>query len=230
LRKDLAEEAGLGQIKVVAPACHDTASAVAAVQSQGEDWAYLSSGTWSLIGVESNQPIINERALAGNFTNEGGVNNKIRFLTNVAGLWLVQRCKTDWAKKGNDLSFDELTKLAENAGPSKSFIEPDDPRFTNPANMPDAIAEFCRETDQPVPKTEGEYIRCALESLAQKYKEVVDNLNELLPRPLQRLHIVGGGSQNLFLNRLTEESTGLEVIAGPAEATAMGNLLIQRGK
>ena len=230
LKKEIAEETGMPQIDIVAPASHDTASAVAAVPAKGQDWAYLSSGTWSLIGVESDQPIVNERALAGNFTNEGGVNGKIRFLKNVAGLWLVQRCKSDWAKDGAELSFDELTKLAEDAGPSPCIIDPDDPRFANPANMPNAIAEYCHETDQNAPQTQGEFVRCALESLAQKYKQVIDNLNALLPRPLRRLHIVGGGSKNQLLNRLTEESTGLKVIAGPAEATAMGNLLIQRKK
>lgn len=227
LRPDIAAEAGLPQVDVVAPACHDTASAVAAVPASGENWAYLSSGTWSLIGVESPEPIVNEAALANNFTNEGGVNNKIRFLKNVAGLWLVQRCKTDWAKSGEDLSFAELARLAEEAGPSSCVIDPDDSRFTNPANMPSAIEEYCRETDQPAPQTKGEYIRCALESLARKYKEVLDNMNAMLPHSIERLHIVGGGSKNELLNRLTEDTTGIQVITGPAEATAMGNILVQ---
>ncbi len=230
LRKEIAEETGMPRVEVIAPACHDTASAVAAVPAQGDDWAFLSSGTWSLIGVESKQPIINDAALAGNFTNEGGVNDKIRFLKNVAGLWLVQRCKADWDKNGAHFSFAELTTLAEKAGPAQCFIDPDDPRFTNPVSMPEAIAEYCRETDQPVPQTKGEYIRCALESLAQRYKDVITHLNAFLPRPLKRLHIVGGGSKNNLLNRLTAESTGLEIIAGPAEATAMGNLMIQRNR
>ncbi len=227
LRKDIAESTGLPQVDVVAPACHDTASAVAAVPAKGARWAYLSSGTWSLIGVESPQPIVNEQALLNNFTNEGGVNNKIRFLKNVAGLWLVQRCKSDWAQQGKDFSFAELTTLAEQAGPSDCFIDPDDPRFTNPPNMPKAIAEYCRETGQPEPKTEGQFIRCALESLAQKYKNVLDNMNVILPHSIERLHIVGGGSKNELLNRLTQEITGIEVITGPAEATAMGNLWVQ---
>ena len=228
LRKEIAEEAGLPRLDVIAPACHDTASAVAAVPAKGDNWAYLSSGTWSLIGIESPEPIINDTALANNFTNEGGVNNKIRFLKNVAGLWLVQRCKSDWAKEGEDLSFVELTKMAEEAGPSSGLIDPDDPRFNNPADMPAAIAGYCRETGQAVPETKGQYIRCALESLANKYKEVLENLNAMLPQPPERLHIVGGGSQNLLLNRLTEEKTGLEVIAGPVEATGMGNVGVQR--
>jgi rhamnulokinase len=228
LRKEIAEEAGLSQIDVIAPASHDTASAVAAVPAEGENWAYLSSGTWSLLGINSPAPIINDAALQNNFTNEGGVDGQIRFLKNVAGLWLVQRCKSDWAKEGEDIDFAELAALAEKAGPSASIIDPDDARFTNPANMPNAIADYCRETDQLVPETKGQFIRCALESLAHKYKEVLDNLGAMLPQPLEKLHIVGGGSKNELLNRLTEEATGLKVITGPSEATGMGNIIIQR--
>ncbi|MBN1464338.1 rhamnulokinase [candidate division KSB1 bacterium] len=228
LRREIAEEAGLPRVPVVAPACHDTASAVAAVPATGENWAYLSSGTWSLIGVASPQPIINDIALANNFTNEGGVDDTIRFLKNVAGLWLVQRCKSDWAKEGEELSYNELTRLAEEAGPSSCHVDPDDPAFTNPLNMPAAMEKYCRDSGQPVPMSKGQYIRCALESLARKYKQVLDNLNTMLPQPLQRLHIVGGGAQNLLLNRLTKEMTGLEVIAGPVEATGMGNVILQR--
>ncbi|MBN1560493.1 rhamnulokinase [candidate division KSB1 bacterium] len=228
LRQEIAEEAGLPRVAVVAPACHDTASAVAAVPATGDNWAYLSSGTWSLIGVESPQPIINDAALANNFTNEGGVNGTIRFLKNVAGLWLVQRCRSDWAKGGEELSYDELTELAEAAGPSPCHLDPDDGVFTNPINMPAAIAKYCRDSGQPVPASKGQYIRCALESLARKYKQVLDSLNSMLPQPVQRLHIVGGGAKNRLLNRLTAEETGLEVIAGPAEATGMGNVIVQR--
>ena len=227
LRQSIAQEAGLEPLDVIAPACHDTASAVAAVPYDGANWAYLSSGTWSLIGVESEQPIINEAALANNFTNEGGVNSKIRFLKNVAGLWLVQRCKTDWAKEGEDLSYAELTALAEKAGPATCHIDPDDPRFNNPPNMPQAFVDYCSETDQPAPETKGQFIRCALESLAQKYKQVLDNLVTMLPQPLEGFHIVGGGSKNVLLNKLTEEVTELKVVAGPAEATAIGNIKVQ---
>jgi rhamnulokinase len=228
LRKAIAEEAGLSQIDVIAPASHDTASAVAAVPAEGENWAYLSSGTWSLLGINSPEPIINDAALQNNFTNEGGVDGQIRFLKNVAGLWLVQRCKSDWAKAGDDIGFAELAEMAEKAGPSACFIDPDDARFANPAHMPDAIAEYCRETDQPVPERKGQFIRCALESLARKYKEVLDSLSDMLPQPLERLHIVGGGSKNELLNRLTEEATGFKVFTGPAEATGMGNIIVQR--
>lgn len=228
LRKDIAEEAGLAQINVVAPASHDTASAVAAVPAEGDNWAYLSSGTWSLLGINSADPIINDAALANNFTNEGGVHGNIRFLKNVAGLWLIQRCKADWAKAGEDLSFTELAELAEHAGPSPCCIDPDDARFANPTNMPQAIEDYCRETGQSVPQTKGQFIRCAIESLAKKYKQVLDSLGDMLPQPLKRLHIVGGGSKNELLNRLTEEATGLKVITGPAEATGMGNIIMQR--
>lgn len=228
LRKEIAEEAGLAQIDVIAPASHDTASAVAAVPAQSDNWAYLSSGTWSLLGINSPEPILTESALQNNFTNEGGVDGNIRFLKNVAGLWLVQRCKSDWAKEGEDIGFAELADLAEKAGPSTCHIDPDDAQFANPVNMPDAIVEYCRETDQPAPKTKGQVIRCALESLAQKYKQVIDSLNDMLPQPVERLHIVGGGSKNELLNRLTEEATGLQVLTGPAEATGMGNIIVQR--
>lgn len=228
LRKDIADEVGLRRVNVVAPACHDTAGAVAAVPAEGQNWAYLSSGTWSLIGIEAAQPIINASALANNFTNEGGVHGKIRFLKNVAGLWLVQRCKADWAKEGIELSFSELTQLAQEAGPSKCHVDPDDQKLANPANMPQAIAEYCRDSGQPVPESKGQIIRCILESLARKYKHVLDNLNSMLPQPLQRLFIVGGGSQNVLLNRLTEEITGLKVFAGPVEATGIGNLTMQK--
>ena len=228
LRREIADETGMAEIEVIAPACHDTASAVAAVPAEGDDWAYLSSGTWSLIGVESPQPIISEATLRHNFTNEGGVHGKIRFLKNVAGLWIVQQLKAGWAKRGEELSFVELVQLAETAGPARQVIDPDDPRFTNPTDMEAAIIAFCRDAGQPEPTSKGEFVRCALESLAQKYQEVIAGLNTLLPRPVERLHIVGGGSQNQLLNRLTEEAVGLPVIAGPAEATAIGNITIQK--
>lgn len=228
LRSEIAAETGMPRVEVIAPACHDTASAVAAVPAQGDHWAYLSSGTWSLIGIESPLPIVTDAALRHNFTNEGGVHDKIRFLKNVAGLWIVQQLKGGWAKQGEDISFAELVKLAEDAGPAQQRIEPDDPRFTNPPDMAAAIVASCRDSGQVIPATKGQFVRCALESLAHKYKEVINNLNTLLPQPIERLHIVGGGSQNQLLNRLTEEITGLPVIAGPAEATAIGNIQIQR--
>jgi len=227
LRKDIAEETGMPRVKVIAPGCHDTASAVAAVPGEGDHWAYLSSGTWSLMGVEADEPIINADALANNFTNEGGVGHKIRFLKNIAGLWLVQRCKSDWAKEGEDFSYDELTQLAEQAGAARSFIDPDDPRFANPTDMPSAIVKYCRDTDQNPPQTKGEIVRCALESLARKYHQIINNMNSMLPHPITRLHLVGGGTQNQLLNQLAANATGISVTAGPVEATALGNIVVQ---
>jgi rhamnulokinase len=228
LRREIAAETNLSQVEVIAPACHDTASAVAAVPAQGDHWAYLSSGTWSLLGIESPQPIVTDAALRHNFTNEGGVHGKIRFLKNVAGLWIVQQLRAVWVKQGEEFSFAELVQLAEEVGPAQQHIDPDDPRFTNPSDMAEAIVEYCRDNNQSVPKSKGQFVRCTLESLAFKYKEVISNLNTLLPQPIERLHIVGGGSQNLLLNRLTEEITGLPVISGPVEATAIGNIQIQK--
>ncbi len=227
LRKEIAMESGMPQVEVIAPACHDTASAVAAVPAHGDRWAYLSSGTWSLLGIESPQPIINEEALRYNFTNEGGVHGKIRFLKNVAGLWIIQQLRAAWAKGGENFTWDELVRLAEEAGAAAQCIDPDDPRFTNPPDMVRAIEEACRDAGAPIPKSKGEFVRCVLESLADKYRQVITSLNTLLPQSIRRLHIVGGGSQNLLLNRLTAEATGLEVIAGPAEATAIGNIKVQ---
>jgi len=228
LRRKIADEAGLGEVSVIASATHDTAAAVAAVPaSGGDDWAYLSSGTWSLMGVELPAPIINDVALRFNVTNEGGVGGTFRFLKNISGLWMVQECRRRWARGGEELSYDQLTRLAAEARPFCALVDPDDPSFLKPDDMPQAIVRFCGRTGQKPPATRGEFVRCALESLAIKYRHVLHRIAAICGRTIQVLHVVGGGSRNRLLNQLTADATGLAVVAGPAEATALGNVLTQ---
>lgn len=228
LLPSVAEEAGVGQVDVIAPATHDTGSAVAAVPAQGDDWAYLSLGTWALMGIEVRTPIVTGDALAANFTNEGGVDGTYRFLKNITGLWLVQECRRIWAREdGQATSWDDLTRMAAEAAPFRSIVDPDDPAFLNPSDMPATIRERCQATGQPVPQTRGEVLRAALEGLALKCRYTIDTLGQLRGRPLQVLHIVGGGIQNRLLCQFIANATGLPVIAGPIEATAMGNILVQ---
>ncbi len=227
LLPEIARETGILSVDVIVPAGHDTASAVAAVPAQSDNWAYLSSGTWSCFGVEVEEPIINEDSVMNNFTNEGGAGGKIRFLRNTMGLWLIQRCMKKWEQEGESLSYDESARLALKSKEFRSVVNPDDPTFLNPADMPAAIAEFCRKTGQPVPEKKGEYVRCILESLALKYRFLIDNINAMRPKAVDVLHIVGGGSQNEVLNQFSANATGLTVIAGPVEATAVGNIMIQ---
>lgn len=217
-------------IQIIAPATHDTASAVAAVpteRSGKSTWAYLSSGTWSLLGVEVNEAVLSSRALELNFTNEGGVDGTYRLLKNIMGLWLVQECKRAFARKGKEFDYDQLARLALDAPPFRALIDPDDARFLNPPDMPAAIQQYCRETSRPIPETEGQIIRCVYESLALKYAKVVGWLEELTGTRIEIIHIVGGGSKNAVLNSFTANACNRPVIAGPAEATALGNLLIQ---
>ncbi len=214
-------------VPVVAPASHDTAAAVAAVPAQGDDWCYLSSGTWSLMGVELPTPGINEAVHAANFTNEGGVCGTIRFLKNIMGLWLVQECRRCFARQGTEYGYDDLVRLASEAPPFASLVDPDDSSFWIPDDMPQAISAFCRRTGQPAPETPGAYIRCCLESLALRYRWTKEKLEALTGKTLCVLHVVGGGSQNRLLNQLTANATGCLVLAGPTEATAMGNVLTQ---
>jgi len=226
LNERLAKELGLPRIPVIATASHDTASAVAAVPAEGNDWAYISSGTWSLMGIEIPEPIINDAALKCNFTNEGGVGRSIRFLKNIGGLWLLQECKRMWEKE-RTVGYDELIGAAGAAAPFKTLIDPDAPDFLNPADMPAAIREFAARTGQPAPATKGEYVRSILEGLALKYRFVLEQLRMLSPQAVNRVHIIGGGSQNRLLCQFAASAMGLRVIAGPVEATAMGNLMIQ---
>ena len=226
LLPEVADSSGLApDTPVYATAGHDTASAVAAVPASGGDWCYISSGTWSLMGVETDSPVINEDALAMNFTNEVGVGGKIRLLKNIAGLWLLQECRREWALKGRAYTYEELTRLATEAPPSKTILDPD--AFLQPGRMPEQIVKYCNQTGQPVPEQPGPMCRTILESLAHTYKKVLDMLERLTGRRIETIHIVGGGSRNQLLNQLTADITGRAVIAGPSEATAAGNVLAQ---
>jgi rhamnulokinase len=227
LLSSVAEETGLDGVPVVAPACHDTGSAVAAVPAGEEDWAYISSGTWSLVGIEVREPIITPASLAANVTNEGGVAGTFRFLKNVAGLWLVQECRRAWAQHGEEYSYDDLTRMAEAAPPFSAFIDSDDPSFLSPADMPRAIADYCLRNGQTPPEGRGAIVRCALESLALKCRWVLDRIEEMRGRRIRVVHIVGGGSRSRALCQFTADASGRPVVAGPAEATATGNILVQ---
>ena len=227
LHPAVAEETGEGEVPVIATAGHDTAAAVAAVPARGHDYAYISSGTWSLMGVEVDEPLITPQSLAYNFTNEGGVEGTIRLLKNIMGLWLVQECRREWAQASEDLSWDELTRMAAEAEPFGGLVNPDAHRFLAPGDMPQKIQGYCAETGQPVPQSKGAILRCALESLALKYRLVLERLEDMLGRELPIVHIIGGGSKNGLLDQLTADATGRPVVAGPAEATSIGNILMQ---
>jgi rhamnulokinase len=224
--EEIAAATGFRHVPVVATASHDTAAAVAAVPAEGHNWAYISSGTWSLVGVEEKAPVISEGSLDSNFTNEGGVGGTVRFLKNVSGLWLVQGCRKAWSAEGA-VTYEDLTRAAAEAPPFAALIDPDDPAFLNPPDMPEAIADFCRRTDQRLPETKGALVRSLLESLALKYRQVIEQLRLVLGHPVEKIHVIGGGSRNTLLCQLTADATGLAVVAGPAEATAIGNILVQ---
>ena len=227
LRPSVAAETGLNAAPVIAPASHDTASAIAAVPASGDSWAYISSGTWSLMGVELAAPLVNEAALAANFTNEGGVGGTTRFLKNIMGLWLVQECRRAWERAGTKYSYDELTKLAQEAPPFAFLVDPDDASFILPASMPAALADYCRRRGKPAPERPGDCVRCALESLALAYRWVLEKLEALTGRRREVIHVVGGGSQNALLCQFTADACNRPVLAGPVEATAIGNVLVQ---
>ncbi len=229
LRAEVRQATGLNTCQVILPGSHDTASAVMAVPAEEgrQDWCYLSSGTWSLMGVETDRPVLNADCLRLNFTNEGGVGNTIRLLKNITGLWLVQQCRQSFARAGQSLGWDELVRLAECAPPLQFLLNPEDASFVAPTDMPRAIAEYCVRTGQRPPSTPGEFIRGTLESLALRYRQVLGWLEELLGRRLSTIHIVGGGSQNRLLCQMAADACQREVIAGPIEATALGNLLTQ---
>ncbi|MCC6492090.1 MAG: rhamnulokinase [Pirellulales bacterium] len=229
----VAEETGLRNVQVVLPGSHDTASAVLAVPALSEgsgtalDWCYISSGTWSLMGVETPTPLINDEVFRWNFTNEAGVAGTTRLLKNISGLWLMQQCQRIWRHEGYDYDWHKLMVLAEEAEPLQAIIDPDHPRLMAPRNMPAEIGSLCRETGQSAPATHGATIRCALESLALKYCEVLGYLEQLVGRRLERIHIVGGGTQNALLCQMAADACRRPVVAGPIEATAIGNCLMQ---
>jgi rhamnulokinase len=218
----VASETGIGSIPVIAPACHDTGSAVVAVPADNDDFAWLSSGTWSIMGTEVKQPNLTPHALAYNFTNEGGVCGTWRLSKNIMGLWLVQECRREW-----NLSYNEIMHLAVEVKPFLAVIDPNDKDFLHPGDMPEKVRSFCSNTFQTVPQTKGEIIRVVLESLALKYRLVLERLEELAGKRLAPLHIIGGGTKNRLLNQFTANATGRTVVSGPVEATAIGNILIQ---
>ena len=227
LRDDLAEESELGKVNVVAVAGHDTGAAVAAVPATNENFAYLSSGTWSLMGIEVKDAIINEETFALNFTNEGGIEGTTRFLKNITGMWLLEQCLKEWKKEGISYAYEKLVLMADTVPAFQSLVDADHTSFANPASMTKAIIDYCEATGQTSPSTHAEFVRCIFESLSLKYNYVLGKLKDMAPFPIEKLHVIGGGSKNPLLNQWTANSIGIPVIAGPSEATAIGNIMIQ---
>jgi rhamnulokinase len=225
--EDVAAETGLGAAPVIAGATHDTASAVVAVPFRAPSSVFLSVGTWSLVGLETREPVLDDRAFGANVTNEGGVAGTFRLLRNVTGLWLLHECRRAWAAQGAGHSFEELVSLAEAAPPLRSFVDPDDPAFAEPGDMPARIADSCARTGQPVPEGPGATARCILESLALAHAEAIDTVSAVAGTTPRELHVVGGGARNELLCRWTAEAAELPVLAGPEEATLVGNVLVQ---
>lgn len=226
IKPEVQKETGSLEIPVIAVASHDTASAIASVPATGKNWAYISSGTWSLMGIESDKPLISKEILALNFTNEGGVEGTTRFLKNIMGLWLLQECRRVWSNTVS-YSWNEMVELSIQAQPFKCLIDPDDSNFLNPADMPQAIVDFCVKTGQSPPELHGEFIRCIFESLAMKYRLTLDAIRSVISYPIDTVHIIGGGANNELLCQYTANALQLPVKAGPTEATAIGNILIQ---
>jgi len=226
LKPEIQKETGSSAIPVVAVAAHDTASAIASVPATGRNWAYISSGTWSLMGIESDRPLISEEIQNLNFTNEGGVEGTTRFLKNIMGLWLLQECRRSWSSE-RTYSWPEMVDMSLKAHPFKCLIDPDAREFLNPGDMPAAIEAFCVKTSQPVPENHGEIIRTIFESLALKYRATLDSIRAVSPVEIEKIHIIGGGANNELLCQYTSNATNLPVYAGPAEATAIGNIMLQ---
>lgn len=227
LKDDIAEETNAKKVTVFAVGSHDTASAIAAIPFDGEEWAFLSSGTWSLLGIQTDNPILTHEAMESDFTNEGGVDNKILFMRNITGLWLLQRLIAEWDKSNEECSYTYLLSECEKSKPFGSLIDSDDPSFTQLTSMREAIQTYCRKTNQTVPQTKGELVRCVFESLAMKYYFVMKRLKECSGRNIKYLSVVGGGSQNYLFNQLISNALNIEVITGLTEATAVGNIIQQ---
>ena len=227
LRYNIAKETGLGEVPVVAVAGHDTASAIVAVPAENEHFAYLSSGTWSLMGIETKQPIINGDSARLNFTNEGGIEGTTRFLKNITGMWLVEQCRKKWQAQGKDYTYAEMTAMAQSAKDYKGRINPDNPRFANPNDMEAEIKNALADKGYAAPANDAEILSCIYHSLAERYKEVLNMLQEVAPFKIEKLHVIGGGSANELLNQWTADAISMPVVAGPTEATAIGNLMVQ---
>jgi rhamnulokinase len=227
LQPALVDTFGLSSTQVVAIAGHDTASAVAAVPASDPDFIYLSSGTWSILGVEIDEPNISPESLEAEMTNEGSAGNKICFQKNIVGLWLVQECRQQWMRQGFQYSYNDLTQIASRSPAFGPLINPGDSRFLAPSDMPSAIQEYCRETGQTIPEDKGAIVRCALESLALEYRRVSEQIDRLMGKHYPVIHVIGGGTKNRLLNQLTADATGRIVKCGPAESTAIGNILVQ---
>ncbi len=226
LRKEIAEETGLGEVEVVAVGSHDTASAVFAVPCTQKTAAFLSSGTWSLLGTEVDEPVLTEEARINGMTNEGSVGGRIRFLQNITGLWFIQRLFAEWQERGEETDYKTIIDEATSSG-IRSVVPVDDERFTNPSSMEKEIQDYCLEHNMPIPQSKGDFMRCVTESLAFRYKQGIEQMNRCIPSPITQLNIIGGGCQNELLNQLTANATGIPVSAGPVEATAIGNILMQ---
>ena len=227
LTEEVQKMTGLGAVPVIAVAGHDTGAAVAAVPAKNEQFAYLSSGTWSLMGIETKDAIINDRSYELNFTNEGGIEGTTRFLKNICGMWLYERCRKEWPEEVRQLSHPELQGSAMQVEAFRSIINPDDKAFANPVSMIEAIQQYCRDTKQPVPETPAEICRCIFDSLSLRYRQVFGWLKEFANFDLNVLHIIGGGSLNKYLNQFTADACNVEVLAGPQECTAIGNIMLQ---
>ncbi len=221
------EETGKLDADVMTVASHDTASAVIAVPTQEKDFIYISSGTWSLMGTELDEPLINADSERLNLTNEGGAMRTIRFLKNIMGLWLIQESRRQWRREGKEYSFAQMEAWAKEAKPFQSLVDPDDASFATPGNMPERIREFCRRTGQHVPETVGEIVRCIYESLSLKYRKTAETIEALMGKKAKIIHVVGGGTKDTFLSQMTADACGVPVSAGPEEATAIGNLMMQ---
>lgn len=225
LTPEVQKMTGLGAIPVVAVAGHDTGAAVAAVPAENEKFAYLSCGTWSLLGIETKDAIISDKSFEYNFTNEGGIEGTTRFLKNICGMWLLERCRKEWTDAPADVN--QINKDAMSAPAFQSFIYPDAPEFANPSSMVEAIKTYCEKTGQHVPQDYKEMARCIFESLAMRYRQVLGYLNDMAPFSIEKLHVIGGGSKNIYLMQMAANSTGLTVATGPVEGTAIGNIMLQ---
>lgn len=227
LEKQIGEETGTKDVNVFAVGSHDTASAISAIPEDGDNWAFLSSGTWSLLGTLTNCPILTEEAMINDFTNEGGVDDKILFMRNITGLWLLQRLMSEWEKEGLNTSYEYILSECTKCESFRSIVNSDDPIFTNPASMTKAIQSYCSQSGQSAPETQGELVRCVLESLAVKYRHVMDKLRKCSGKNISKLHVVGGGSQNEQLNQFIADALNMPVVTGLTEATAVGNIIQQ---